>query len=122
MKCISIRQPWAWLIVSGFKDVENRTWKIKHRGPLLIHASKKFDREGYGWVQEAFPEINMPKPEEFAKGGIVGRVELTDCVTKSDSPWFFGPCGFVVDNPKAFEAVMPYKGQLGLFDVEEYES
>ena len=43
MKAISIRQPWAWLIVNGYKDVENRTWYTSHRGPLLICASKALD-------------------------------------------------------------------------------
>ena len=38
LKAISIRQPWAWLIVNGYKDVENRTWKAKYTGALLIHA------------------------------------------------------------------------------------
>ncbi|WP_245839042.1 ASCH domain-containing protein [Yersinia kristensenii] len=39
MKALSIRQPWAWLIVNGYKDIENRTWNTKCRGPVLIHAS-----------------------------------------------------------------------------------
>ena len=40
MKCITVRQPWADLIASGAKRVENRTWRTHHRGPLLIHAAK----------------------------------------------------------------------------------
>ena len=40
MKAISIRQPWAWLIVHGYQDVENRTWSTKHRGPILIHCHR----------------------------------------------------------------------------------
>lgn len=43
MKVLSIRQPWASLIVWNFKDIENRNWKTNYRGPLLIHASSKFD-------------------------------------------------------------------------------
>ena len=43
MKAISIRQPWAWLVVHGYKDVDNRTWATKHRGPILIHAGKALD-------------------------------------------------------------------------------
>jgi hypothetical protein len=39
-RAISIRLPWAWLIVNGFKDVENRSWRTRHRGTILIHASK----------------------------------------------------------------------------------
>jgi hypothetical protein len=40
MKALSIRQPWAWLIVNGYKDIENRSWATKFRGPVLIHAAK----------------------------------------------------------------------------------
>lgn len=43
MKVLSIRQPWAWLIMTGLKDIENRTWNTDFRGRFAIHASKKFD-------------------------------------------------------------------------------
>ena len=39
MKTLSIRQPWASLIVEGFKDVENRSWRTPIRGEIAIHAS-----------------------------------------------------------------------------------
>jgi hypothetical protein len=39
MRALSVRQPYAWLIVAGLKDVENRSRRLRHRGPLLIHAS-----------------------------------------------------------------------------------
>ncbi len=39
LRVLSLRQPWAWLIVNGYKDIENRSWRTNHRGPLLIHAS-----------------------------------------------------------------------------------
>jgi hypothetical protein len=38
LKAISIRQPWAWLIVNGYMDVENRIWAANVRGRVLIHA------------------------------------------------------------------------------------
>jgi hypothetical protein len=38
MKILSVRQPWASLIVNGFKDVENRTWPTRYRGRILVHA------------------------------------------------------------------------------------
>ena len=49
MKAISIRQPWAWLILNARKDVESRDWiyPCRHRGPLLIHASKTCTRREY---------------------------------------------------------------------------
>lgn len=40
MKALSIRQPWAWLIVHGGKDIENRSWHTKFRGRFLVHAAK----------------------------------------------------------------------------------
>jgi ASCH domain len=42
-RLLTIRQPWAWAIIYGGKDVENRSWLTKHRGPLLIHAGSAFD-------------------------------------------------------------------------------
>src|ERR1051326_1498970 len=43
VKALSVRQPWAWLIIYGGKDIENRDWPTSHRGPTLIHAGKQWD-------------------------------------------------------------------------------
>lgn len=120
MKCISIKQPWAWLIFHG-KEVENRTWKHPHRGPLLIHAGKAFDWEGYDWVRlNASSLISLlPKYSEIKKGYIIGRVNMIDCVTSHPSPYFFGPYGFLFADPVEFREPIPYKGKLGLFEVPE---
>lgn len=114
MKVISIRQPWAWLIIKGFKDIENRTWGTEIRGPVLIHASKTFDQEGYDFVKDFSPEIEMPAIDEFPKDGIVGGAVLTDCVQESESRWFQGPFGFVFQFPRESD-FYPLKGQLGFF-------
>lgn len=50
MKCLSIRQPWAWAILYAGKDIENRTWFTYHRGPFLLHASKTYDDEGHDFL------------------------------------------------------------------------
>jgi hypothetical protein len=76
MKALSIRQPWAFLIVNGFKPLENRTWKTQTRGEILIHASKSFDKAGYTWVRDNFPEIDLPLPQQFERDGIVGVANL----------------------------------------------
>lgn len=113
---ISIQQPWAWLIVNGFKDVENREWSTKVRGWIGIHASKKFDKHGYVWMETAFPSIarRMPEPHLFEYGGIIGRVRIIDCVKDYGSPWFFGTYGFVLDNaqPLPFQSC---RGKLSFF-------
>jgi hypothetical protein len=45
MKCLSLKQPFAELLVSGKKTIELRKWNTKFRGKFLIHASKNLDEE-----------------------------------------------------------------------------
>lgn len=119
MKALSIKQPWAWLIVNGHKDIENRTWKTDFRGELYIHAGNSFDKDGYEWVKSNFPEISLPPIEDFDRGGLIGKVAIQDCVTKHQSPWFEGNgvYGFVLENPRPIKFI-PYKGQLKIFKIE----
>ena len=51
------------------------------------------------------------------RGAIIGEVDIVDCVTQSDSPWFEGPYGLVLANPTLYDQPIPYKGRLGLFEV-----
>jgi hypothetical protein len=117
VKALSIQQPWAWLIVNGHKPVENRRWKTGYQGPLAIHAGKQFDRLGYDFVKSSFPDIEMPEPEAFERGGMVGTVEMTGCVTSSDNRFFFGPYGFILENARPCRFV-PMIGKLSFFEVE----
>lgn len=119
MKALSTKQPWAWLIVNGYKDIENRTWGTNVRGPILIHAGNRFDEAGYTYVKSRFGVI-MPSREEFKKmrGGIVGVCEIKDCVTDSLSAWFCGPYGFVLAGGQPVKFI-PYKGQLMFFNVRQ---
>lgn len=112
---LSIRQPWAWLIINGYKDIENRSWSTKVRGPFYVHASKTFDEAGYELVREKF-SIVMPQPREFERGGLVGIVKLIDCVTSHKSKWFEGPYGFVLSDPDRIDFVS-LAGKMGFFAV-----
>ncbi|MDM8540249.1 ASCH domain-containing protein [Desulfococcaceae bacterium HSG9] len=116
MKALSVRQPWAWLIVHGYKDIENRTWKTAFRGRFLVQAGLKFDYQGYADVLNQF-EISLPPVSMFDLGGIVGVAAIVDCVNQSDSPWFSGPYGFILKNPQPlpFSAL---RGQLGFFNAD----
>jgi len=119
MKALSIRQPWAWLIVKGYKDIENRKWSTTFKGKFLIHTGKSFDDEGYRWIK-AETTIELPNKDEFDKGGVIGIAEITDCVSHHSSPWFFGPFGFVIQNPEELE-FSPARGKLGFFNLDETE-
>lgn len=138
---LSVKQPWSWLILRPdltdpderraterdglLKDIENRDWKLPRTIcgkalnlplPILIHAGKSFDKDGYEYVKRRWPEIPLPQPNEFERGGIVGRIEIIGCVDNSPSKWFFGRYGFVLRNaqPLPFRAL---PGQLGFFVV-----
>ena len=140
MKTLSIRQPWAWLIINTingeYKNIENRTWPTPFKGRFLIHSSQKFDWNGYLWLKNNMPEIAIAVEKHFSIdlilqrnkhghlkkicrsgefGGIIGSIELIDCVTTSDSKWFFGPYGFVLKNPIPMDYI-PLKGKLRFFE------
>ena len=59
--------------------------------------------------------VTLPPYEQLERGGIVGEVEIVDCVSHSESPWFFGPYGFVLRNSKPLP-FQPCKGSLNFFD------
>jgi hypothetical protein len=117
MKALSIQQPYAWLIVHGWKDIENRDWSTRLRGLILIHAGKRFDLEGYRAIQAAYPDVPVPDVERFELGGIVGQCDIIDCVTASASRWFVGPYGFVLTNARPLD-FRPLPGKLGFFEVK----
>ncbi len=129
MKALSIRQPWAWLVAHGHKDVENRTWSTGTRGTFLIHASKGMTQTEYEDVcaflarDPRLQHLNaiLPAPDDLEKGGIVGRAEISDCVKQSTSPWFMGEFGFMVRNatPLPFR---PFRGALQFFDVPDVDA
>jgi hypothetical protein len=130
---LTVWQPWAWLIVQGYKDVENRPWATAHRGTLLIHAGRRFDPDfDWEWVQALlrrdYNAVMPSDPTAYPLGGIVGRVEVVACARRGervdnwtpgrgfieDSPWFTGPLGWALRRAQA-RAWTPCRGQQGLF-------
>ena len=101
--------------MNGYKDIENRSWRTTHRGPLLIHASSTRDKQLLADAPKVLADLGISLPPEFEFGGIVGVVDVTDCVKRSDSPWYFpGNWGWVLENPRR----LPFrecKGFVGLF-------
>lgn len=122
MPALSIRQPWAWLIVNGFKDVENRSWPTPFRGRVLIHAGKTLTEAYYREVRSSLAAAGLLPPEfpaieDLPRGGIVGEAVIYDCVDVCASPWFIeGNHAFLLRNAKP-SAFWPMNGRLGFFDV-----
>ena len=119
MRALSIRQPWAWLVVNGYKDIENRTWSTEFRGRVYIHAGQRMVTDDYPEQREHISGAGIVIPAKLARGAIVGEVTITGCRSSSDSPWFCGPYGFLLEDPVAYEHPIPYRGQLGFFAVDE---
>ena len=120
MKCISIRQPWAGLIIRGMpdgdkKNVENRGdyFPDKHRGPLLIHAALKVEKD-------VIVKLNLPPEFAMPHGCIIGIVEVVDITYERTSHWHkVGAKGIYMINPVPLDHPVAYRGQLGIFEVPD---
>jgi len=136
-KALSIKQPWAWLICTGYKDIENRDWFIGRKVAsgmvnftiplpqrIYVHAGKQSDltEETLNFIHK----IVNPLTHEYGStwrdvlsfGSIIGEVDITGCVKESKSPWFVGKYGFTLANPILYEETIPCKGKLGFFTPE----
>ena len=124
MKALSIKQPWASLVCLGLKDIENRSWKLplEMEGErIYVHASLKPDRGSFEWLADrGFPiaPALMLQSNMMPTGAIIGEISLIRCVNHSESRWFSGPFGWMLDNPRLYDKPIPYKGQLRFFNVE----
>ena len=123
MKALSLKQPWAELILLGKKTIELRKWKTNFRGKFFIHASKNFDKS----MLESYGLNNL------VTGAIVGEVELIGVKIYNNEEEFlkdsnkhlakefkYGKYGFILRNMKRIKPV-PYKGKLNFFEVENLE-
>lgn len=139
MRVLTVRQPWAWAIVYGGKDVENRIRNVAgaYRGPIAIHAGLSYDNEASwsaGWeslhaaiTAEGSPPWDAPW---VGGGAIIGVVDLVDVHDPLDvlfrapenagvpvacSPWAEeGAFHLVLANPRPLAEPIPFKGALGL--------
>lgn len=121
MKALSIRQPWAWLLIHGPKDIENRDWLTRYRGPVAIHAAKGMTREEWLNCVEFVMNFDrkladsIPPPDNLVRGAVIGLMDLRDCTTNSSSPWFQGKYGFLLRDPEPRDPIY-VKGALGLWE------
>jgi hypothetical protein len=141
VRCISIRQPWAWLLTHpdvvqacGIppKEVENRDWTTAYRGPLYLHAGSRVDTDlfapdgqlEHGYWQEQFGTPGtllakaMPQTAQvYPRKAIVGKAELREVVEEHQSPWFVGRYGLVLSDALPIGPILNYPGQFRLFDI-----
>jgi len=135
MKTLAVRQPWASLIVSGAKNIENRSWPTNHRGPLAIYASKTFAVADMREVREFCITHGYLWPAAFPVGGVIGVVTLAGLIqgcgenfvspnpeqlpSTFDIEWYRdGAVGWVLTDPRPCK-FFRYVGRLQLFDVPD---
>ncbi len=123
MKCLSLKQPYAELIVSGKKTIEVRKWNTKFRGHFLVHASKNIN-------EEACKRLKIDQAK-LVTGAIVGKANLYNVICygsknsflKDKNKHFAGSnyenpkYGFLVNQAKRFDIPIPIRGKLGSFNV-----
>ena len=108
---LTVQQPWASLLISGRKDIENRSWNTRHRGLLVIHAAKRIDRDA---PSELFEMIG-----DFPLGALVGSVTVEDVVLDSPSIWARpGSFHWVLGESSMIEPV-PMSGKVSLWSLPE---
>ncbi|WP_339986379.1 hypothetical protein [Gymnodinialimonas ulvae] len=121
---LSVRQPSAWAILHGGKDVENRSLgsiragRMKP-GRIAIHAAigmkqAEYDYLVWRWARDG---VSVPRPDALPRRAIIGTVEVVEILTESDSAWFGGEAGLLLRDPKPC-APIPAAGALGYFHWE----
>ncbi len=120
MKVLTVKQPWASLIIHGGKDIENRQWATGVRGRVAIHSSARLEKSE---AEDALGLLRAIRGRDAELpligrdlGSIIGTVEIVDCVRRSESPWFVGEYGFVLRDPIALPEPIKVRGQLGWWE------
>lgn len=131
MKCLSIRQPWASLIIENIKDIENRTWKTKFRGTVLVHTCAWYSQTPAGILTtEQWLYSKDKEYDHRVYSAIIGTVDIIDCVINHKSIWAEKieypnwtelPLiyNWVLANPVKFdEPILNVKGKLSFWDYD----
>lgn len=126
---LSLKQPWATLLVHGLKAIEVRRWPTTRRGRILIHAARVPDARKEAWQ-------HVPAHlQEAAKigGGIIGAASLVECVSYAEMAKFLADrakhlneeswyepklFGFVFEQPESLP-FRRYSGWFKFFEVED---
>jgi hypothetical protein len=137
MKALAVLQPSAQLLILGAKCFETRSWKTKHRGPLLIHAGRTFSDKARECsaaepIRGILKRAGIRSPTDLPRGVLLGTITLDDCVptdevtyaTVDEREFAFGDFrpghwAWKVSNPIALAVPIPYHGVLGIFDVPD---
>lgn len=113
-KALSLKQPWANLVVRGQKTIEVRNWTTNYRGDIVICSSQRPDKKFI------YPDLSR-EPMGYA----IGIVELHDIIEMNILHEHSAMCkkndgdqAWILKNPHRFKTPYPIKGKLSIFDIE----
>jgi hypothetical protein len=99
IRILNVVQPWAWALVSGFKDVENRSqhFPLPNGTWVLVLSSKSYVSDSsYTELKKRISDAGhldakIPKRKEFLTQSIVGAIKICKSLNTSDSVWYNAP-------------------------------
>lgn len=125
MKALTIKEPWASLIINGYKEYEFRSWKTNYRGKILIHAGMSMDKD----MISRFKDYDL----KYMSGCIIGEADLVDCILvdkefinnlREINPIVYAQSNHIetyawkLENIRKYRKVVYIKGKLGLWNYE----
>lgn len=136
MRALTVRQPWAWAIMHGGKDVENRSRNIagSYRGPIAITASLTDDESDPAMLEAWrlwWDNAGMPGGQRGYVLGVVDLVEVHHCSPTQSCLWASGSPGMcstwafrgnyhlTLENPRPLPTPIPIRGRLGLWTLPD---
>jgi len=119
VKAITLHQPWAWAVIHGPKRVENRPWRIYHRGWLAVHAGRLDECRVGGDI--TLPDGSVVRDDQLVFSALIGLVQVVGCVEPRDlpgDPFAVGPWCHKYAEPRPLVKPFPCRGHQGLWDVD----
>lgn len=129
-KALTIKNPWAYLIATGTKTVENRSRRTHYRGKVLLHSSKQMDNRyrdmSTMFTYDQWLALTLQQQEKCVSGilhmsAIIGEAEIVDCIENSKSVWAEpGQWHWIIKNAVMYEKpILNVKGQLGIWNCTD---
>lgn len=127
MRAISVWQPWASAIAVGVKQIETRHWATRYRGPIAIHAAKRWHREErlFASIEHTLGRL----PKRLPLGAIVATANLVECwptdqmqpgpIEKIYGDYTAGRFAWVLREVRALPEPIPWEGKQGFFNVPD---
>lgn len=130
MKALTLWQPWAAVVASGLKRIENRPWEpppTLYNERFAIHAGKKYDKPSAELLAK-LTRPSDPAVPDMVHGAVIATARLTGIVMSADAArriagrdqerWFFGPVGWVLDDIVQLERPVECRGFQKLWNLK----